>query len=519
MRTHAIRSRSRSSNPHVDELGILTLTGYGVRVSVERGHLAFSDGIAAIRRSGRLARATCGLKRLVVLGHTGFVTFEAMRWLHDVGAAFVQIDADGNVITVSAPVGLDDARLRRTQALSAANGVGLVLARGLIRDKLNGQLLVLTQRFPTATDALSLTQRALDELEHAQTLDRIRIAEANGAAAYWSAWSDLALTFARRDDARVPDHWRAFGVRRSPLTGGSRSAGNPINAVLNYLYAMLEVEARIAALTMGLDPGIGVLHADQRSRDSFACDVMEPIRPQVDAMALELIQSRTFALRDFFETRYGQCRLMPSVSKLLAGTAPAIRKLIAPVAERMAHAFFDAEPKRRSVRSLPTLLTETNRANRNTTAPARQRAPRGVIRTTAGCRECGVVLETNNRGYCKECLPARYEVVGREHFATGPSALTKLRAEGRDPAHGAEAARKRGATAAARLRANAEWEAEHGSDFDPDEFRREVLPRIQAMSVNAIARATGLSLRYCSLVRAGERVPHPRHWATLKLKN
>ena len=50
------------------------------------------------RREGLLSRATAKLKRVVVLGHTGLITLEALRWIHDVGAAFVHIDADGTVI-------------------------------------------------------------------------------------------------------------------------------------------------------------------------------------------------------------------------------------------------------------------------------------------------------------------------------------------------------------------------------------------------------------------------------------
>ncbi|MCH8255181.1 MAG: CRISPR-associated endonuclease Cas1, partial [Gemmatimonadetes bacterium] len=42
------------------------------------------------------------------------------------------------------------------------------------------------------------------------------------------------------------------------------------NAILNYLYTILEAEARIACRTMGLDPGLGVLHSDQPARDSLA---------------------------------------------------------------------------------------------------------------------------------------------------------------------------------------------------------------------------------------------------------
>ena len=31
-----------------------------------------------------------------------------------------------------------------------------------------------------------------------------------------------------------------------------------------------------------------------------------------------------------------------------------------------------------------------------------------------------------------------------------------------------------------------------------------------------LATATGLSEVYCSLIRLGKRVPHPRHWAALR---
>ena len=53
-----------------------------------------------------------------------------------------------------------------------------------------------------------------------------------------------------------------FGARVSPLTGSPRLAATPPNAILNYLYALLESEARLAAAALGLDPGLGVLHVD-----------------------------------------------------------------------------------------------------------------------------------------------------------------------------------------------------------------------------------------------------------------
>jgi CRISP-associated protein Cas1 len=67
--------------------------------------------------------------------------------------------------------------------------------------------------------------------------------------------------------------------------------------MLNYLYAILESEARIAALKMGLDPGIGFKHADLRGRDSLACDLMEAVCPKVDSYSASQESGRRLVLK------------------------------------------------------------------------------------------------------------------------------------------------------------------------------------------------------------------------------
>ena len=121
----------------------------------------------------------------------------------------------------------------------------------------------------------------------ADSISAIRLIEAQAARAYWSAWSTLPINFPKNDRGRVPDHWCNFGARVSPLTGSPRLAVNPPNAILNYLYSVLESEARLAAAALGLDPGLGVLHVDTPARDSLACDLMEPVRPEIDAYLLD----------------------------------------------------------------------------------------------------------------------------------------------------------------------------------------------------------------------------------------
>src|SRR5205807_7494021 len=108
------------------------------------------------------------------------------------------------------------------------------------------------------------------------------------------------------------EHWRSFGARVSPLTGSPRLAVNPPNAILNYLYSVLESEARLAAAALGLDPGLGVLHVDTPARDSLASDLMEPVRPQVDSYLLDWITRRLLSRTWFSEQRDGNCRLLGS---------------------------------------------------------------------------------------------------------------------------------------------------------------------------------------------------------------
>jgi CRISPR-associated endonuclease Cas1 len=203
-----------------------------------------------------------------------------------------------------------DAGSRRAQALAASTGVGITLARDLLRTKLQGQADVLA-RLPDSAPVIAVVDAALRELDHAETLARLRSVEGKAAIAYWSAWAPVELRFARKDQAKVPEHWRAFSTRSSPVSGATRNAGNPINALLNHLYAVLETEIRLAILTMGLDPGMGILHADLKNRDSFVFDVIEPLRPVVDGYLLTLLDERTFTVREFFETRQGVVRLMP----------------------------------------------------------------------------------------------------------------------------------------------------------------------------------------------------------------
>ena len=239
----------------------------------------------------------------------------------------------------------------------------------------------------------------------AESIDRVRLIEAQAAKLYWQAWSDVPICWPRKDERRVPEHWKRFGSRISPLTHSPRLASSPPNALLNLLYALLESESRLSATVMGLDPGIGVLHVDTPNRDSLACDLMEVCRPKVDAFVLNWLQNEPLRKSDFWEDRNGNCRVVSSLAIKLAQTSHTWSKLVAPIAEYVAQALWASisrPPSTVARQRIATRLTQRNKreAKGAPSTPPSVRAPRQETTSVDGCRR-------NDRGWghqlCKLC--------------------------------------------------------------------------------------------------------------------
>jgi CRISPR-associated endonuclease Cas1 len=486
--------------------GICVADGYGIRIHVNRRHLIVADGYGTQRRERRFHRATHGLSRLVLLGHTGYITLEAVRWITDTGIALIHIDQDGQVLTTSTRTGSDQPALRRAQALAAGRQVGLQITRDILHQKITGQANVAGSI--AGPEAARSVAAWLPQLGAAKTLEEMRLAEAMAANNYFDTWVQVPVRFPTADRHRTPDHWTRVGPRRSPLTGKSQTAVNPANAILNYLYALLEAEARIACLTIGLDPGIGILHADAHHRDSLALDLMEAARPDVDAYLLGLLRTHVFRVTDFHETRQGACRVLAPLTHELATTTVTWAERLAPITEQVVRQLADTTggPIRTS-----TPLTQANlkAVVRRREGPPRAIRPQRPPEPIPRCQECGKPIRPPHKR-CTACHSEYLTDPGNPRLVQ----LAVLRAEGHDPAHGGDAARQRGQTNARHAQQAIAWQHDHPRP-DPEEFRRDILPGLQHCSPQKMAAATGLSYPYCTLIRKGERLPHPRHWNTL----
>ena len=201
--SHGSHQSPTSVKSPISKSGALTVQGFGVHIRMQSGHLEIDDGVGMDRRKIRLSRVGLGLRRLVCVTDDGTVSLSSLRWITEQNAAFVLLQRDGRVLTVCGPASPSQVRLRRAQALAHHTGKALEISRKLISVKLEGEESVLREqlRQPDVADSIAdLRQRLAD----AENLDRVRYLEAEGARNYWSAWSEVPVSFPRKDARLVP---------------------------------------------------------------------------------------------------------------------------------------------------------------------------------------------------------------------------------------------------------------------------------------------------------------------------
>lgn len=410
------------------------------------------------------------------------------------------LERNGSVLTTTGPVRSSDVRLRRAQALALKNGAALRISRELVDRKLAGQERV--ARHDLANESVALfIRKCRTDLAEAFAIDTVRLIESQAAKAYWSAWRSLPITYPKKDLSRIPGHWLTFGTRISALTGSPRLATNPPNAILNYLYALLESETRLAAAALGLDPGIGVMHVDVPYRDSLALDLMEVVRPDVDAFVIDWIKRALLPRSHFFEQRDGNCRLMADFASTLSQTASKWGHLVAPVAEWFAREI--GTPKNeRQYGILPARLTQRNKRAAKGSRPLPIAKP--SIKPDRVCHNCGKQIFGDSIN-CKLCST---EIMTPQRNAAGKLA--------RIAALAPKAQLKRAATQQINALARHAWKASEQPFWLTDKFYSEkIQPALLAVRGSLIARRLKVSNSYARDIRKGRRVPHRRHWIAL----
>ena len=182
---------------------------------------------------------------------------------------------------------------------------------------------------------------------------------------------------------------------------------------------------------------------------------------------------------------------------------PQWAKSLGPIAEHVAHVFGKAMD---GTYSAATPLTSRRLRDAQTVVKARKveasrrTAVSRVLQRPAGqptalalwtCPDCGGAVTNPRHVRCEACIAA-------------------------DPAQAPEIRGRRGTAIAARKRALTEWDKVNSETvYDPQLFRREILPRLRTVPLSEIMEAAGCSKASASDYRRGKRTPYVSTWVAL----
>lgn len=195
----------------------------------------------------------------------------------------------------------NDARIRLAQYRQGQDrDFRLAWARRLVHAKMRNQIRLLERAMRDRPDRRKPLFDALDRLRAAQA----RLANnegASGIASLLGIEGAAQAAYFRGYTALFPESLGFTGRNRRPPR-------DPVNACLSLGYTLAHFEAVRTAWAAGLDPFIGFLHELSFARESFACDLVEPLRSHVDAWVWEMFRSRMLRSEHFTEDK-GACLL------------------------------------------------------------------------------------------------------------------------------------------------------------------------------------------------------------------
>ena len=309
-RTHGGPAKRRDRKP-------LIICGHGARLNIERGTLYVKNGFTHYPQKQEEFRYFRGdphlPNRIIIIDASGSITFDVLEWLSQQEIPLIHLNWQGDIICVANSSYSADPKLVAAQRKALENGSGFLQFQKLIADKFRNSISTL-QLLPDSAEKLA----AIEYLKSSIILlskkkiisnDEMLGIEGQGAALYFAAWRGIPIKWKLSKKEFIPNDWNVIGGRRSAISKSNRNARHPVNAMLNYGYAILQAQVKMNIIAEGLDPTIGLSHSVGIYRDALVLDRMEPLRPVIDAKIVKFMLGETFTTSDFIITNEGHCRL------------------------------------------------------------------------------------------------------------------------------------------------------------------------------------------------------------------
>ncbi len=285
---------------------LLLLSGHGIDMRVDSAKLHIKDGRTSTTEEPQeyvFSPRRMDIDNIVIYGRNGNLTFDAVRWLMKHNVQVSILNWDGKLLTTMLPPESTNVKTKFAQYHAFENEENRIsIARKFIEakfDKSQAVLDYLKQRYPSIEYDFSEDN---EKLKKAKTIREIMGVEGGVA---WKYWNEFSKVIPQKYDfcSRIDRY-------RRPV-----AAGDMVNVMLNYGYALLEAECLRVINTVGFDAHVGFLHEMNPSKNSLAYDLQEPFRFLVDLAVINLVETEKIDTKDFIRTESYSLRLKPSGAK------------------------------------------------------------------------------------------------------------------------------------------------------------------------------------------------------------
>lgn len=302
----------------------LVLSGHGIRFKIDYGALVITCGFTHYPQKREEYRFFPNDRqlpsRIVILDGDGSITLHALEWLSGQGVPLVQIDWSGEVSSFGNAASAFNPELIKQQLALQSTEHSFTFSKWLVLEKIKYACETLKTISDDSSDAQPFIKKMKEQAvilkkNPPKTLRELLTLEGIAAAAYFRYWYTLPLRWRGVGRKPIPPEWNQIGTRIGVDKRKNQNAMHPVNAILNYAYAVLENQIRGHVLAAGLDPSIGYMHSSTNSQNAFIYDLMEPLRPIMDKRILEFVLNRTFSPDDFILNKKGIVRLHPQLAR------------------------------------------------------------------------------------------------------------------------------------------------------------------------------------------------------------
>jgi CRISPR-associated protein Cas1 len=289
----------------------LYLSGFGVSLNVDGARLIVKDGFLepdSVQREHMFQPRRMPYDSVIIDGQTGSVSLAAIKWLMRHGVPLFILDYNGTLLSSTLPKEPVNGPLKIAQVEAYKDPTKrFYIAKKLVEAKAQRSYDVLNwlverhRKF----DSEANLKAELHRLVSCKNLPRLLSIEGRIADIYWQYIQTIVSA--------------KLGFTSRTHETHQMNASDPVNALLNYGYAILESECRKALNSVGLEPTVGFLHETRQARYPLVYDLMEPYRWLVDAAIIECLEYERFSKQDFYRLDNYVLRLRPeTVRKLLA---------------------------------------------------------------------------------------------------------------------------------------------------------------------------------------------------------